>query len=45
MLFVYELARPDRVHEEAALELIKQVREGLGDVPLMFGRCASWTPS
>ena len=38
--FHYELVRPDRVHEHAALELIGKVREGLGDVPLLMGSCA-----
>lgn len=38
--FHYELVRPDRVHEHAALELIGKVRDGLGEVPLMMGACA-----
>jgi uncharacterized protein YfdQ (DUF2303 family) len=38
--FHYELVRPDRVHEHAALELIGKVREGLGGVPLLMGACA-----
>lgn len=35
--FYYELVRPDRVYEHAALELINLVREGLGSVPLLMG--------
>lgn len=38
--FFYELVRPDRVHEKAALELIAKVREGLGTVPLLMGACS-----
>lgn len=38
--FHYELMRPDRVHEHAALELISKVRDGLGAVPLLMGSCA-----
>lgn len=38
--FLYELVRPDRVHDAAAKELIAQVREGLGTVPLFMGGCA-----
>lgn len=38
--FFYELVRPDRAHEHAALELIDKVRIGLGSVPLFMGRCA-----
>lgn len=37
--FHYELVRPDRVHEHAALELIGKVRDGLGSVPLLMGSC------
>lgn len=37
--FHYELVRPDRVHQAAAEALIQQVREGLGEVPMMFGVC------
>lgn len=37
--FHYELVRPDRVHQAAAEQLIEQVREGLGDVPMIFGAC------
>lgn len=35
--FYYELVRPDRVYDHAAMELINQVREGLGGVPLLMG--------
>lgn len=35
--FHYELVRPDRVHEEAAKELIGAVRTGLEGVPLLMG--------
>jgi uncharacterized protein YfdQ (DUF2303 family) len=38
--FSYELVRPDRIHEHAALELIDKVRIGLGSVPLLMGSCA-----
>ena len=38
--FWYELIRPDLIHELAALAMIKQVRVGLGDVPLRMGACA-----
>lgn len=38
--FLYELVRADRAHEKAALELIQEVRQGLGDVPLLMGSCA-----
>ncbi len=38
--FFYELARPDRVHQAAATELISSVRQGLGEVPLLMGTCA-----
>ena len=37
--FHYELVRPDRVHQAAAEALILQVRDGLGDVPMLFGVC------
>ncbi len=37
--FHYELIRPDRVHEGAAKELIQQIKEGLGNVPLLMGAC------
>lgn len=37
--FHYELVRPDRVHQAAAEALIQQVRDGLGDVPMIFGAC------
>lgn len=35
--FTYELLRDDKVVEAAARELIAQVREGLGGVPLLMG--------
>lgn len=35
--FFYELTRPDRSHQDAAMDLIKFVREGLGGVPLLMG--------
>lgn len=38
--FFYELVRPDRSHEQAALALIEDVRSGLGDVPLLMGAFA-----
>jgi len=38
--FHYELVRADRVHDGAAKELIQQVRDGLGAVPLLMGNCA-----
>lgn len=38
--FFYELVRPDRVHEAAAKELIQQIRESLGGVPLLMGSAA-----
>lgn len=37
--FHYELVRPDRVHKGAAEELITQVKDGLGPVPLLMGAC------
>lgn len=37
--FNYELIRPDIVHEAAALELIQNVRESIGAVPLLMGAC------
>ncbi|MCU0776024.1 MAG: YfdQ family protein [Ideonella sp.] len=37
--FFYELVRPDRVHEAAALELIGKVREGVGAIPFLLGSC------
>lgn len=37
--FSYELIRADRVHDGAAKELIAAVRDGLGSVPLMMGKC------
>lgn len=36
--FSYELIRADRVHDGAARELITQVQEGLGAVPLFMGQ-------
>ena len=36
--FFYELVRPDRVHQGAAKELIKQIRESIG-VPVLMGKC------
>jgi hypothetical protein len=38
--FFYELVRPDRVHQGAALELIAQIRDSIGDVPLLMGGCS-----
>lgn len=38
--FHYELVRPDRVHENAAKELIATIRLGVGDVPVLMGTCA-----
>lgn len=38
--FHYELVRPDRVHQAAAEALIAQVRDGLGEVPMIFGACS-----
>lgn len=35
--FFYELVRPDRVHDGAAKELIGQIRQGLGGVPMFMG--------
>lgn len=35
--FWYELIRPDRVHQLAAVELIEEIRNGIGDVPLRLG--------
>lgn len=35
--FYYELIRADRVHEEAAANLIETIKTGLGTVPMMFG--------
>lgn len=35
--FSYELQRADKVHELAAVDLIKFIREGLGPVPLLMG--------
>jgi uncharacterized protein YfdQ (DUF2303 family) len=38
--FAYHLQRPDLVHERAALDMIEQIRVGLGGVPLRMGSCA-----
>lgn len=38
--FFYELVRLDRVHRAAALDQIDQIREGLGNVPLLMGTFA-----
>ena len=38
--FSYELIRADRVHDGAAKELIQQIRDGLGGVPLFMGSCS-----
>ncbi|MEY2686852.1 MAG: hypothetical protein RL375_1050 [Pseudomonadota bacterium] len=35
--FSYELVRADKVHQGAAMELIEQVRAGLGAVPFLMG--------
>lgn len=35
--FLYELIRPDLVHQAAALELITTVRSGVGEVPVLMG--------
>lgn len=35
--FYYELIRPDLVHQRAALELIEQIRAGIGESPLLMG--------
>lgn len=40
VLFFYELQRPDRVHQHAAVELIQTVKDGLGEVPMLMGSCA-----
>ncbi len=37
--FHYELIRPDRVHQKAAIELIEAVRVRLGGLPLLMGTC------
>jgi len=36
-IFWYELVRPDLVHQRAALELIAEIRAGIGQVPLVMG--------
>jgi len=38
--FLYEMVRPDRVHEHAAKELIGSIRDAIGGVPLLMGSCA-----
>lgn len=38
--FHYELVRADRVHEHSSRELISQVRDGLGSVPMLMGEMA-----
>ena len=38
--FFYELVRADRVHLAAAKELIDQIRDAIGDVPLLMGAIA-----
>ncbi len=38
--FFYDMVRPDIVHKAASLELIGQVREALGQVPMLMGACA-----
>jgi uncharacterized protein YfdQ (DUF2303 family) len=35
--FWYELVRPDKTHEAAADQLIRTIKEGLGDVPMLMG--------
>lgn len=40
-LFFYELVRPDRTHQAAALSLINEVRDGLGDIPFFSGSCTA----
>lgn len=35
--FYYELIRPDQVHQRAALELIEEIRAGIGETPLLMG--------
>lgn len=35
--FKYELIRPDRVYQTAALKLIDEIRQGLNGVPLLMG--------
>lgn len=35
--FTYELVRPDKKHEQAALELIQRVRDGVGAMPVLLG--------
>lgn len=38
--FHYELVRPDKAHQAAALDMIEQIRGGLLAVPLLMGSCA-----
>lgn len=40
VMFFYELIRPDLVHQRASLELIDEIREGIGAVPLIVGSCS-----
>lgn len=40
LTFTYELIRADRVHDGAAKELIKTIKDGLGEVPLLMGSCS-----
>lgn len=35
--FYFELIRPDLVHQRAALELIEEIRAGIGETPLLMG--------
>lgn len=35
--FWYELVRPDKTHEAAAEQLIRTIKNGLGDVPMLMG--------
>lgn len=37
--FWYELIRPDRAHESAAMDLIETVRKQLGQIPMLMGDC------
>lgn len=39
--FWYELVRPDRAHEMAAQTMINTIRDGLSEVPLLMGSCAT----
>lgn len=40
-MFFYELVRPDRTHQAAALKLIEEVRAGLGELPIFAGSCSA----